>query len=106
MKKNTMPASAVSIEVSSTQEDVKTKLAEELSKIRMVESQNTTGALKLADKDPPEQCMSNSLRDCVLADPMLSRQDSVMSDKILSAPNKGFLAILLLATTIMHLCTY
>lgn len=86
--KKTKSASVVSTEVSSTQEDDKTKLAEELSKIRMVESRNTTDALKLEDKMPPQQCMSNGVGDCLLADPMLSTQDSVVSDEILTAPDK------------------
>ncbi|XP_028802371.1 cyclin-A2-1-like [Neltuma alba] len=86
--KNTKSASVVSTEASSTQEDVKTKLAEELSKIRMVESRNTTNAFKLEDKMPPQRCMSNGTEDCLSAGPMLSTQDSVMSDEILTAPDK------------------
>lgn len=92
MKKNIKPASVVTTEVSSTQEDDKTKLAEDLSKIRMVESLTrcTTGALKLEVKELPQRCMFNCTKDRLLADPMLSSQDSVKSNEILSSPNKGF----------------
>ncbi|KAI9073984.1 hypothetical protein K1719_044048 [Acacia pycnantha] len=77
--KNTKSASVVS--------NVKTKLAEELSKIRVVESRNITDALKLEDKMAPQRCMSNDI-GCLSVDPMLSTQDSVMSNEILTAPDK------------------
>ncbi|RDX72620.1 Cyclin-A2-1, partial [Mucuna pruriens] len=68
-KKSTKLASGVSIEVSSSQEDVRAKLAEELSTIRMVESNDT-------------------IRERVMADATLSMQDSVKSDELLNPSNK------------------
>ncbi|TKY74679.1 Cyclin-A2-2 protein [Spatholobus suberectus] len=67
-KKSTKLASGVSTEVSTSQEDVRAKLAEELSTIRMVESNDT-------------------IRERVIADTRLSMQDSVKSE-LLSSPNK------------------
>ncbi|XP_027356046.1 cyclin-A2-2-like [Abrus precatorius] len=68
-KKNTKLASGVYIEVSSSQEDVRANLAEELSAIRMVESNETIAAATLADT-------------------VHSMQDSLNSDELLSLPNE------------------
>ncbi|KAI4337373.1 hypothetical protein L6164_015798 [Bauhinia variegata] len=79
-RKNMKLAVDVSREVPSMQEDVKTKLAEELSKIRMVESHDTTIAVRLADKEPLQNSASSRMRESVLADPMLSMRDSTKPD--------------------------
>ncbi|KAL5144970.1 Cyclin-A2-2 [Glycine soja] len=69
-KKTTkLAALGVSTEVSSTQENVRAKLAEELSTIRMVESKDT-------------------IREGVTADTALSMQNSLKSDELQSSPNK------------------
>ncbi|KAF7830233.1 cyclin-A2-2-like isoform X1 [Senna tora] len=78
MEKNIKLESDVSIEVSSTQEDVKTKLAEDLSKIRMVEARDTsTVEVRFEHKKAPQRCASNGVREPVLAHPMQSLRDSV-----------------------------
>ncbi|KAI4316266.1 hypothetical protein L6164_024263 [Bauhinia variegata] len=86
-RKNMKLAADVSSEVPSTQEDAKTKLAEELSKIRMVESHDTTASVRLTDKEPLQKSTSR-ITECVLADPMLSVQDSRESDELLNPPYK------------------
>ncbi|XP_040870487.1 mitotic cyclin a2-type isoform X3 [Glycine max] len=69
-KKNTkLAASSVSTDVSSSHDDVRAKLAEELSTIKMVESNDT-------------------LREGVTADTSLSMQNSVKSDELRNSPNK------------------
>ncbi|KAJ1411007.1 Cyclin-like [Sesbania bispinosa] len=87
-KKDTKLASDVSIEVSSSQQDVRAKLTEELSTIRMVESNDTIAAATLVDKEPKEHCMSNSIREHVIEDTAHSTQESVQSDELLISPNK------------------
>lgn len=90
-KKNTKITSNVSVGVSlsSTQEDVKPKLAEALSTIKMEELNDTIAAVTL-DKEPAEHCMSNSIREHVMTDATLSMQDSANSVEFPSSPNKGF----------------
>ncbi|KAM3735889.1 hypothetical protein ACB098_10G122100 [Castanea mollissima] len=57
-------------DISPMQEDANTKLAEELSKIRMVESQEVTLPVKLEEQEPTETRMSSSIRECGLPDHM------------------------------------
>ena len=91
MKKYTKLASDVSTEVPSVQEDVKTKLAEELSKIRMAESQDSIVSQKTDDKEPWLESQSNTERECA-SRPLLSMQGSV-SEELLRSPNKGIFVI-------------
>ncbi|KAL9313330.1 hypothetical protein ACSQ67_018782 [Phaseolus vulgaris] len=70
-KKSTKVASGVSSEVSSTQENVGAKLAEDLSTIRMVESIDTISERVIPCTKP-------------------SMQDSVKSDELLSSSKNGF----------------
>lgn len=67
-KKNTKVVAGVTVEISPMQEDAKTKLAEELSKIRMVESQEIALPVKVEEQEPTETSMSYSIRECSLAD--------------------------------------
>ena len=53
----------------SVEEDVKTKLAEDLSKIRMVEAQENTLPVILEEREVAEP-MCHDARKCVVADPM------------------------------------
>lgn len=57
-------------DISPMQEDANTKLAEELSKIRMVESQEVTLPVELEEKGPTETSMSSCIRECGLPDHM------------------------------------
>lgn len=85
-KKNTKLTSDVSIEVSSAQEDVKEKVAEELSTIKMVESKDTIAAVTLVD-EPTEHCMSNNISDHVMTDTTLSMQECVNSGELATSPS-------------------
>ncbi|KAK7351412.1 hypothetical protein VNO77_10854 [Canavalia gladiata] len=87
-KKNTKLASGVPVTVLPSHQDVREKLAEELSTIRMVETNDTTAGATLDDKEAAGHHGSNSLRECVMADTTFSMQDSVKSDELLSSPNK------------------
>ncbi|KAK2446092.1 cyclin a2-1 [Trifolium repens] len=89
-KKNTKLTSDGTIEVSSAQEDVKGKLTEELSTIKMVESNDTIAAVTLV-QEPDEQCMSNNITEHVMTDTALSMQGSVNAGElsiISPSPNK------------------
>ncbi|OIV97752.1 hypothetical protein TanjilG_12509 [Lupinus angustifolius] len=81
-------ASGVSNENSSSQDDVRAKLTEELSSKRVVESHDNITAITFDDKEPAEHCMSNCIREGVIADNTLSMQGSVKSDELMSSPNK------------------
>ncbi|XP_061346281.1 cyclin-A2-2-like [Gastrolobium bilobum] len=87
-KKKTKLASGVSIEVSSSKEDLKAKLAEELFTVRTVESNDAVAAATLEDEEPAGHCMSNSTREHVTADTKLSMENSEKSDEHLSSPSK------------------
>ncbi|CAJ2643455.1 unnamed protein product [Trifolium pratense] len=78
-KKNTKLTSDVTVEVSSAQEDVKGKLTEELSAIKMVESNDTVAAVTLV-QEPDEHCMSNNITEHVMTDTSLSMEGSVNAD--------------------------
>lgn len=71
-EKSTKLTSGVSTEVSSSQEDARAKLAEELSTIKMVESNDT-------------------IKEHVPANTALSMQDSMKCDELLSPPNKDMM---------------
>ncbi|KAJ6957253.1 hypothetical protein D5086_031602 [Populus alba] len=66
--KNAEVAAHISMEISPAQEDVKEKLAEELSKIRMGEAQEFTSPAKLEDK---KQSDCHGTREGGVADPRL-----------------------------------
>ncbi|XP_057434539.1 cyclin-A2-2-like [Lotus japonicus] len=86
-KKNTKLASNVSIEASSSQEHVKAKLAEESSTIKMVESAGSFAEATLDDKEPAANCLSNNIKEHVIAGSTLTMQESMQSDELLSSPN-------------------
>ncbi|KAG2691593.1 hypothetical protein I3843_08G015900 [Carya illinoinensis] len=69
-KKNTGVVAGVTPEISLVEEDAKTKLAEELSKIRMVESHEISLPVNLEEQEPAEKSMSNDIREYGLADRM------------------------------------
>lgn len=83
-KKNNMVVARVTQDISAMQGDAKTKLAEELSKIRMVESQESTLPVNLEEEDPNEQ----SIRECGLADQMLLVQPSTKPAGLESSQEK------------------
>ncbi|KAK7283057.1 hypothetical protein RIF29_12299 [Crotalaria pallida] len=87
-KQNTKLASGVSTENSSSQDDVGAKLAAELSSKRVVESHDNIAAVTYDDKEPAERCMSNSIREDVVEEKVLSMQGSVKSDEVMSSPSK------------------
>ncbi|CAL0305703.1 unnamed protein product [Lupinus luteus] len=88
-KKNiTKVASGVSTENTSSKDDLGVKLDEELSSKRVVESHDNITAVTFDDKEPAEHCMSNSIREGVIADNTLSMQGSVKSDELMISPNK------------------
>ncbi|OAY54315.1 cyclin-A2-2 [Manihot esculenta] len=66
--KNTEVAAEISLQISEVEEDVKTKLAEELSKIRMVEAQEINSPSKTKGK---QQRKCFGAREHVVADEML-----------------------------------
>ncbi|XWS27164.1 hypothetical protein CRYUN_Cryun26dG0091600 [Craigia yunnanensis] len=67
----------ISMGIPSVEEDVKTKLAEDLSKIRMVEAQENTLPVILKEREVAEP-MCPGARECVVADPMPPIQASTM----------------------------
>ncbi|KAG4933962.1 hypothetical protein JHK87_047964 [Glycine soja] len=81
-KTNTKGASNVSIQVLSTQEDVRAKLAKDLPSISMVQSHDANVAERQEGTEVVQPSMS------VMAGPLLSMQDSMKSDEILRSPNK------------------
>ncbi|XP_061359582.1 cyclin-A2-2-like [Gastrolobium bilobum] len=87
-KRNTKVASGVSIQVLSTKVDVRAKLDNDLSTIKMDESHDTIVTERLEERETLQPCMSNSMRESVMADPFLSMQETLMSDELLSSPNK------------------
>ncbi|XP_019416507.1 PREDICTED: cyclin-A2-2-like [Lupinus angustifolius] len=87
-KKNTKLASGISTGNSSSQDDVKAKLTEELSSKGVVESHENIAEVTFDDKEPAECCMSNSIREGAIGDNTLSMQGSVKSDELMSSPNK------------------
>lgn len=66
VKKNAKVASNASEEILPVQEDAKTKLAEELSKIRVAESQEFTMPVKLEESNPIPQCRQFGVADLIL----------------------------------------
>ncbi|XP_059461474.1 cyclin-A2-2 [Corylus avellana] len=87
-KKNNMVVARATQDMSAMQGDAKTKLAEELSKIRMVESQDVTLLVNLEKEESSEQSMSNSMRECGLADQMPLVQASTKPAGLQSLPEK------------------
>ncbi|GAU41974.1 hypothetical protein TSUD_306800 [Trifolium subterraneum] len=85
-KKNTKLTSDVTAEVSSVQEDVKGKLTEELSTIKMVESNDTITAVTLV-QEPAEHCMSNNITEHVTTDTAVSMQGSVNAGELSISPS-------------------
>ncbi|XP_007013748.2 PREDICTED: cyclin-A2-2 [Theobroma cacao] len=65
----------ISVEIPLVEEDVKTKLAEDLSKIRMVETQENTLPKILEEREQAEP-MCPGARECPVADPMPPIQPS------------------------------
>jgi cyclin A len=88
-----MVVARVTQEMSTMQGDAKIKLAEELSKIRMVESQDITLPVNLEEEEPNEQSMSNSMRECGLADQMPLVQASIKPAGLQSSPEKGLFSV-------------
>lgn len=84
-----MVVARVTQDISAMQGDAKTKLAEELSKIRMVESQESTFPVNLEEEDPNEQ----SIRECGLADQMLLVQPSTKPAGLESSQEKGLFSV-------------
>ncbi|XP_062164202.1 cyclin-A2-2-like isoform X2 [Alnus glutinosa] len=87
-KKNNMAVARVTQEISAIQGDAKTKLAEELSKIRMVESQDRTLTVNLEEEEPNKQSMSCSIRECGLANQMPMVQASTKPAGLQSSQEK------------------
>ncbi|KAJ1438225.1 Cyclin-like [Sesbania bispinosa] len=84
-KRNTKAGSDhVSKQVLSIQEDVRAKMAKDLSTTTVVES-NDIAAQRVGSREPLQRC---SMREPVMAYPLLSVQDSLMSDEQLCSPNK------------------
>lgn len=79
----------------STQEDVRAKLAKDLPSISMVQSHDANVAERQEGTEVVQPSMS------VMAGPLLSMQNSMKSDEILSPPNKGF-SIILCVIASMH----
>ncbi|XP_027331498.1 cyclin-A2-2-like [Abrus precatorius] len=87
-KRNAKGASDVSMQVLSTQEDVRAKVAKDYSTILMEESHDNFVAERLEDRAPLQPCMADNMRECGMAVPLLSVQDSKKSDELLSSPDK------------------
>ncbi|TKY58182.1 Cyclin-A2-2 protein [Spatholobus suberectus] len=87
-KTNTRRASEVSMHVLSTQDDVRAKLAKDLTTKTMVQSHDTIVAERLEDREQVQPCMLSGMRGRVMAGPLLSMQGSLKSDEHLSSPNK------------------
>ncbi|KAL2584078.1 hypothetical protein AAZV13_14G109500 [Glycine max] len=80
-KTNTKGSSNVSIQVLSTQEDVRAELAKDLSTISMVQTHDA-----IVERPEDTELVQPSMS--VMAGPLLSMQNSMKSDEILSPPNK------------------
>jgi cyclin A len=88
-----MAVARVTQEISAIQGDAKTKLAEELSKIRMVESQDRTLTVNLEEEEPNKQSMSCSIRECGLANQMPMVQASTKPAGLQSSQEKGLFSV-------------
>lgn len=75
-------------EILPVQDDAKLKLAEELSRIRVAESEEFIMPVKLEENKPLPQC-----RQCGVADLMFSVQTSAKTAGIQNAPKKGLCSI-------------
>ncbi|XVE98535.1 hypothetical protein REPUB_Repub03eG0114100 [Reevesia pubescens] len=76
-EKNNEMVEDLSLEIPSVEEDVKTKLAEDLSKIRMVEAQENTLPVILEERELTEH-MCQGARECAVVDAMPPVQASTM----------------------------
>jgi cyclin A len=88
----------VTVEISPMQEDAKTKLAEELSKIRMVESQEIALPVKVEEQEPTETSMNYSIRECSLADQIPLVQASTKPTGLQSFQKKGLFSAINIST--------
>ncbi|RDY10030.1 Cyclin-A2-2, partial [Mucuna pruriens] len=87
-KRNTKEASDVSLQVLSTQEDIRAELGKDLSTLTMVQSHDTVVGERLEDRELLQPCMSSSMRGHVMEGTLLSTQDSMKCDELLSSTNK------------------
>ena len=87
-KTNAEAAARISMKISPVQEDVKEKLAEELSKIRMGEAQNFTSPAKLEVK---QDSLCHGTREGGVADPMLLIPVSTKFSGVESPLKKGMI---------------
>lgn len=92
-KKNTGVVAGVTPEISPLEEDAKTKLAEELSKIRMVESHEISLPVNLEGQEPAEKSMSYNIREYGLADQMPLVQASTKPAGLQSDQKKGLFSV-------------
>lgn len=93
-------------DISPMQEDANTKLAEELSKIRMVESQEVTLPVKLEEQEPTETSMSSSIRECGLPDHMPLILGSSKPAGLQSFQKKGLFSVINFSSRCKSIWTY
>jgi len=91
-KTNAEVAARISMKISLVQEDVKEKLAEELSKIRMGEAQNFTSPAKLEVK---QDSLCHGTGEGGVADPMLLIPVSTKFSGVESPLKKGQCCIMI-----------
>lgn len=82
----------ISMEIASVEEDVKTKLAEDLSKIRMVGAQENHLPVILEERELAEP-FSHCARECDVADVIPPIQVSRMAVGIQSPQGKGLCSV-------------
>lgn len=73
----------VSVEILGAEEDANTRLAEDLSKIRMVESREASLRETLDEKERTMQTVCNTSRECGVSDMILSAS----SEESIPQPN-------------------
>lgn len=92
-KKIAKVAADVSVEILPAEDDVKSKLAEELSKIRMVESQEISLPATLKEGESVKLSICHNTDDCGEADMILSADASKKPVRLKSPQKKGLYVI-------------
>lgn len=102
-KKMAKVAADVSVETLPAEDDVKSKLAEELSKIRMVEPQEISLPVTLKEREPVKLSICHNTDDCGEADMILSEDASKKPTRPL---NTGLYFIFSFPRTIYRYMSY
>lgn len=104
-KKNDEVVAGVTCESSSMEEEEKTMLAEELSKITMVESQEIRLPVNLKEQEPTEKSMNYTRREFGLADKIHWVQASRKPAGLRSFRKKGWFSVTSVSEGCNHMST-